>query len=157
MPATTILRRINKREGTGCLEWLGYKSDRGYGLMKVGGKHVKAHRVAYELFMGEIPEGKEVHHVCGNKACVNPKHMELVDKPDHLEAHRGENLWLVNADKTHCINGHEYTPENTYRRPNGHRDCRICIAERVKRWRERHFKEVVTAKGGRGVEIELEA
>jgi hypothetical protein len=124
--------------------------------MKVGGKHVKAHWVAYELFMGDIPEGKEVHHVCGNKACVNPKHMELVDKANHLEAHRGENLWLVNADKTHCINGHEYTVENTYRRPNGHRDCRICIAERVKRWRERHFKEVVSQKGGRGVEIRLE-
>lgn len=86
-----------------------------------------AHRLAYARVNGAIPEGLEIDHVCRNKQCVNPLHLEAVT--------HNENIRRRYADYTHCVNGHEYTPENTYIRTNGYRDCRVCIRARVKKYR----------------------
>lgn len=138
------------------MEWLGMRSDRGYGLLKVGGRHVKAHRVAYELFMGEIPLGIEVHHGCENKACVNPRHLELKSKPEHLEIHLGGRP-AANRGKTHCDYGHEFTPGNTYLRADGKgRECRECNRRRGAEFRKRTQMKGGQLSGGTpktGIEV----
>ena len=80
----------------------------GYGSMNmiVHGRGVSpAHRISYLLFNGSLVVGKEINHICRNKSCVNPDHLEQI-------THSGNMLWR-NFTKTHCLNGHEYTPENT--------------------------------------------
>lgn len=76
----TLLERFEakvNRSGE-CWLWLGYINDKGYGSFSVEGKPKRAHRVSYELFVGEIPEGLELDHLCHTNACVNPKHLEAV-------------------------------------------------------------------------------
>lgn len=110
----------------------------GYGQTWDGQKVLLAHRVAYELAVGPIPEGLHIDHLCRNRACVNPKHLEPVTCLENVR--RGA------AVKTHCPHGHEYTPENSYHHPAGGRICRICIR---KRNREKKAADVRAAKVGR--------
>lgn len=117
-----------------CIEWWGRISPAGYGRR---GPHL-AHRWSYETHVGPIPAGLELDHLCRNTTCINPDHLEPVTRAENnrrKEMHLG-----IGEYATHCVNGHEYTPENTYLRPagsSGARDCRTCIAERVRRYKER--------------------
>lgn len=108
-----------------CEIWAG-PTLKGYGRARSG---ELAHRHSYRLAKGEIPAGLELDHVCKTPLCVNPDHLEPVT--------REENMRRRYATYTHCANGHEYTEANTYRRPNGHRDCRTCIRDRVRSYKER--------------------
>lgn len=110
---------------TGCWIWSGRVHQR-YGQASHGRV---AHRLVYEQRRGPIPEGMELDHTCRNTLCVNPDHLEPVT--------RAENVRRRYADYDHCASGHPYTPENTYRRPSGHRDCRVCIREGVHRYQKR--------------------
>lgn len=115
--------RIEFRK-SGCLDWTGPQR-RGYGQWS--GLHPtlrnpNAHRVVYELVMGPVPSTLELHHKCRNKLCVNPAHLELKTKSQHASDH--------GLEKTHCKNGHEWTPENTRIRKEGYRVCRQCHAAR---------------------------
>ena len=107
-----------------CWPWPGYVNSHGYGYARWRGGAVRAHRVAYEAVIGPIPEGLVLDHLCRNRACVNPYHLEPVD--DRTNNLRGFSPPAMNARKTHCSRGHEFTPENTYRWPNGKRRCRTC-------------------------------
>jgi len=94
---------------------------------------LQAHRVAYEL-SGKvaIPDGMDLDHLCRNPRCVNPAHLEPVTHRENVM--RGAGISAVNARKTHCIHGHEYTAENTTINA-GYRECRTCINARLrKRW-----------------------
>ena len=92
---------------------------------------MKAHVVAFELTNGPVPAGLEVDHLCGNRACVNPAHLEAVS--------HGENCRRAKAKRTTCRNGHPYTAETLIiDRTSGARRCRIC---RNKQSRERQWKK----------------
>jgi hypothetical protein len=86
-----------------------------------------AHRVVYEMLVGSIPTGLDLHHLCRNTWCVNPEHLEPLV---YFEHHR-------NLFKTHCPRGHPYDDENTYWH-EGNRDCKECRREAVRRWRAKH-------------------
>jgi hypothetical protein len=125
-----------------CLDWVGRRNEKGYGLVWLDGRQQRAHRVVYELLVGSIPDGLVIDHLCRNRACVNPDHMEPVTVWENTR--RGENFMArgqnpgVTRDlpprpkrrppsaKTECDHGHAMTPENTYTGPKGHRECREC-------------------------------
>lgn len=113
-------------QSDGCWAWRGTVSADGYG--KFYGR--QAHRVIYEALVGPIEVGLELDHLCRNKGCVNPGHLEPVT--------RLENMRRRYALYTHCKAGHEFTATNTYVMPNGHRSCRTCRHEAVRRYRSRN-------------------
>jgi hypothetical protein len=104
-----------------CWEWTGFKSDDGYGQISLNGKSAKAHRVSYELFVGPIPKGHQIDHMCRNHACVRPDHLQVLP--------RSENCGQWNRGKSHCKRGHEFNTVNTHEYDGG-RYCRICDRER---------------------------
>ena len=143
MPSPTLIERLSNKiqvADGGCLEWTGALR-MGYGKFRgVAGRTTTAHRVVWETFVGPIPEGLELDHLCRNRKCVNPDHLEPVTRRENLR--RGSNGVL----KTHCPHGHEYTDENTIHRkadgtrhrPNGARECRICKNARDTEYRRCH-------------------
>ena len=96
----------------------------GYGRLGVNGRYVLAHCFAYELLVGPVRDGLELDHLCRVTRCVNPAHLEPVTHAVNMD--RGISIQAINGRKTHCDHGHEFTPENTLRRPDGGRRCRTC-------------------------------
>lgn len=110
-----------------CWVWTATTGTHGYGRVFWLGKQRQAHRIAYELIVGPIPEGLELDHLCRNRACVRPNHLEPVQQAENLR--RGYSPLAINGRKTHCPKGHEYTPDNTRPTKLGRR-CRTCDRER---------------------------
>lgn len=119
---------------SGCWEWTGAVATNGYARLSLmpWGKARTAHRIAYEVLAGPIPTGLDLDHLCRVRWCVNPAHLEPVTRKENLR--RGDHN---NRRRTHCRNGHEYTPENTVRPRPGARTCRICGLASRARYRER--------------------
>lgn len=117
-----------------CWTWIASLDGRGYGQFD----HQRSHRVSYELLVGPIPEGLVLDHLCRNKRCVNPDHLEPVTHLENLR--RGTPGSAHNTRKTHCPKGHEYTPENT-RVKDGKRNCKACAADHQRRYRKRRRRE----------------
>ena len=114
---------------TGCRVWSGALT-LGYGRVKAGKRIQLAHRVAYELFVGPIPSGLHLDHLCRNRACVNPEHLEPVSRRENIL--RGTGPTAANARKTHCVHGHSLDDAIAM---NGSRVCRTCknAARRARR------------------------
>ncbi len=118
-----------------CWLWLGAKVHNGYGQLKRSGKMVRAHRYAYELLIGPIPDGLQLDHLCRIPNCVNPDHLETVTSRENTM--RGVSFAALNARKTHCPQGHPYSGANLHIRPRGTRKCRMCGQNSSLAWRRR--------------------
>lgn len=116
-----------------CWEWTGAIGGGGYGSLTRDKKRLPAHRYVYEQMVGPIPEGHHLHHVCENKACVRPDHLEPVLPIDHPGT-----AWDINRQKTHCPQGHEYTGANVrYMSGKRGRICRACHIDANRRYKAR--------------------
>ena len=104
-----------------------------YGSFNLGPTRCLAHRFAYENLVGPIPEGKQLDHLCRNRKCVNPAHLEIVTI--RINTLRGIGPTAVNARKTICKRGHPLNEQNTYVNPKGYRQCRPCKRIKDKLWR----------------------
>src|SRR5581483_1993568 len=113
-----FLARIVK--GPGCWEWNGAHTAAGYAETWNGKRPILAHRVSYQHFVGPIPEGLTIDHLCRNRGCVRPDHLEPVSHAENMR--RGNTVARMNANKTHCPLGHPY---DTVLK-NGGRACREC-------------------------------
>ena len=118
-----------------CWEWRASRNDRGYANFWDSTRMVKGHRFAYEHMVADIPEGLTIDHLCRNRACVNPYHMEPV--PQSVNSKRtpgalksaGLKAYHAANPRTHCKWGHEFTEANTYHY-DSRRFCRMCTNER---------------------------
>jgi hypothetical protein len=117
-----------------CWYWHGGKSN-GYGVCRIKGVVTRAHIAVYRQLKGDYPSYLQLDHLCKHPACVNPKHLEPVTAEENKA--RGSSWQALNAKKTYCPQGHEYTVENTYKYPSGRRECRICRTANVARFRSK--------------------
>lgn len=138
---STFIARVDNTGGpNACWPWLGNTDRYGYG--RFGKNAAGAHRIAYELMVGPIPDGLSIDHLCHNadttcaggitcqhRRCVNPMHLQAVTNRENLRRSRHVRP-PVNAVKTHCRYGHPFDEANTYRSPRGYRECRVCRRSR---------------------------
>lgn len=121
-----------KEEGR-CCEWKGRKNARGYGVVLINGKQFFVHRLAVALSGRNVPKSKVCDHLCRNRACYNPDHIELVDIRENVK--RGEK-----AQRKTCLYGHPYNDKNVLRlRKDGTRQCRVCMTK-TERERKRKLR-----------------
>lgn len=131
-----LVYSIEKFQRTYCWEWLGYKWE-GYGHIQWGdkGQQIRTHRLTYLLLVGPIPAGLVLDHLCRNRACCNPAHLEPVTKGENTRRGDTWSSGKINRAKTHCPQGHLYSKDNTIdrvRNRNGRttvaRECKTCVS-----------------------------
>lgn len=150
-PTERFMAKV-QRQPNGCWYWTGYViPESGYGQFVLGEHGTTAHRAAYLMLVGSVPDGLEVEHVCHtndltcsagaaclHRRCVNPSHLEVVDHLTNVDRAHGHN-----GGKTHCPAGHPYDALNTYMDPSGRRRCCACRAEAKARY---HAKRLAARK-----------
>ena len=110
-----------------CWNWLGSLDRDGYGRVRYNGRRTRAHRIAYELAIGPIPAGLVIDHLCRNRRCVNPDHLEPVTSQENTRRGvTGQARAEQKRAQTHCEHGHEFTEANTAYRLTGGRKCKEC-------------------------------
>lgn len=121
-----LLDRLSRKftVGDGCWEWTAYRDAQGYGKVRVGRQTFGAHRVVYELMVGPVPDGLQLDHLCRNRGCVRPAHLEPVTQRENIL--RGEGIAAQEARSTACPRGHPYAVRR--RGSKQSRYCPICNA-----------------------------
>lgn len=130
-----VIERFSERYNitdSGCWQWDKVSPTARYGVMYADGSRILAHRLSYKLFVGELLTNHVIDHKCRNTHCVNPEHLEQVTQEVNVLRHYRQ--------QTHCLRGHEFTPENTYYRGNV-RNCRSCNRIRNKDYYQRRKEE----------------
>ncbi len=127
--------KVDKTAKAPCWIWTGWMNSEGYGRMWLNRHHNRrAHKIAYEQEHGAVPEGLVLDHLCRNRRCVNPNHLEPVSPYENVSRSP-----LYNGNKTHCTNGHLFTEASTYWYPRKYgaksRVCRTCRRERLQKYR----------------------
>lgn len=118
-----ILRKVQIVAGE-CWSWTGGTNPKGYGRVSLkGGKNMFVHRMFYEAEKGTIGDGLVIDHLCRNRRCCNPDHLEAVTNAENVRRGR-TGKWQIRESR--CPRGHEFTPENTIQNSNGSRRCRTC-------------------------------
>lgn len=123
-PLERFMDFVSPEPNTGCWLWMGQLSNVGYGLFNLDYRIRNAHRVAYELVKGAIPDGLVLDHLCRVPSCVNPDHLEPVAQRENVL--RGISLAACRAAMTHCLRGHVLSEENLYRYKTQRR-CKTCF------------------------------
>lgn len=137
-------KKVNPK--TGCWLWTGAMSTGGYGrimLTRPERRLCNVHRISYEIFVGNIPEGLDIDHLCRNRACFNPKHLEPVTRSENCSrGDSGKARGEQQRSRKKCSKGHLFSPENTFvrKRSTGksYRVCRKCKQNSWKKWRGRN-------------------
>lgn len=127
-------------DATDCWRWTATLNGCGYGSFSFGAKTVLAHRAAYELFVGPIPDGLEIDHLCSQRDCVNFRHLEAVTRTENVQR-TARRAALRDSDRTHCPAGHELTPDNVKMSAQGTRSCRQCHRDYHKEY-QRNWRAV---------------
>lgn len=134
--------KVVPEPNTGCWLWIGATSN-GYGVVGGGPRgnrwQAKAHRHAYATLVGAVPDGLVIDHLCRQRCCVNPQHLEPVTQAVNLA--RSPITAHARKHWTHCKRGHAFTPENTRNQGNRQRVCRACERIRCERFNARRQHE----------------
>lgn len=133
-----LLEKIAVDAGTDCWLWTARRDRHGYAKVNHNGRMQLAHRVAFELLVGPIPDGMDLDHLCRVRHCVNPGHLEPVTRRENML--RGTSPVAARARQIACVHGHPFTPENTNANPKFGRKCRTCDRERARARRLRGAK-----------------
>ncbi len=126
-----------------CWNWIGHINSSGYGEYYIKNSKIRAHRFIYELLVGKIPENLVIDHLCKNRKCVNPAHLEPVTNRENII--RGDGISSLNRRKTHCVHGHPFDEKNTAprKRKNGAmwRVCRECMNQKQREYYKRKHQK----------------
>lgn len=131
---------ISDLVGTRCWLWTASTRD-GYGQFWLPPTPIPAHRFAYEMHVGPIPDGLDIDHLCRVRHCVNPSHLEPVTRRENVI--RGLPFSAIRGDTTRCFRDHELSGDNLLVWNDGRRRCRTCEVDRRRRRRAANPKEKV--------------
>lgn len=123
-----------------CWLWQRSLTTTGYGQIKRNGIYKFVHRLAYEKEYGPIADGLVIDHLCRQRSCIRPDHLEAVTHQENLL--RGETIAANHAKRKDCRNGHSLEGDNLYMTPNGRRNCRKCRSEAMKRYSKRKRENI---------------
>lgn len=129
MTLATFLSNIRRTDS--CWLWTGKTNGRGYGKLYYGGRTERAHRLSFKLFRHDIPDELVIDHLCNNKVCVNPEHLDAVTQQVNVGRY-----YAAKAPKPVCVNGHAMTYHNTYQYGN-RKICKECKRETTRKWRQK--------------------
>jgi hypothetical protein len=128
-----------------CWQWTGSDNGKGYGVIQFDGRLQRVHRLSWEYLVGPIPDGLVLDHLCRNKRCVNPDHLEPVTNRENVL--RGYGISAQLARNTECPNGHPFSGDNLIITDSGRR-CRICNRATIRKARRRLKAQFEAGRSG---------
>lgn len=132
--------KVEPEPNSGCWLWTAADDSTEYGMLAIARRPARAHRLAYEHFVGPIPPDKELHHICRVRRCVNPAHLLAVNRLEHIKHNR-------RYGRAECPQGHAFEGSNLYVAPDGSRYCRPCRRASAKAFRVKRQTKTTRPNG----------